>query len=260
MVDLAKLEWNVERCGNAVLGGGIKRAHKEQRPDHSLYPLFFQENSPVTLRTRKFITNRLLQRKQMVLDVIHPSRANVSREELSEKLAAMYKSNKEQCVVFGMRTHYGGGRSTGEPLHCNNVLSIRNWQILHLYFRIRSHLRQSWKYELWAQAPIGTQGTLCQDREAVAKVAKGEKEQSQEWVKVESYLKDNKRTCLLIVSLLFPFFCRGPWYRQEKGSHKRQKEVNNFFIFTSIHDSSVREMYNLQHSIETLPFLICSAI
>ena len=73
-----------------------------------------QENSPVTLRTRKFITNRLLQRKQMVLDVIHPSRANVSREELAEKLAAMYKSNKEQCVVFGMRTHYGGGRSTGE--------------------------------------------------------------------------------------------------------------------------------------------------
>lgn len=76
----------------------------------------FQENSPVTLRTRKFITNRLLQRKQMVLDVIHPSRANVSREELAEKLAAMYKSNKEQCVVFGIRTHYGGGRSTGGHL------------------------------------------------------------------------------------------------------------------------------------------------
>jgi ribosomal protein S24E len=50
----------------------------------------------------------------MVLDVIHPSRANVSREELAEKLAAMYKSNKEQCVVFGMKTHFGGGRSTGE--------------------------------------------------------------------------------------------------------------------------------------------------
>lgn len=69
--------------------------------------------SPVTLRTRKFITNRLLQRRQMVLDVIHPTRANVSKDELQEKLAAMYKANKEQCVVFGMRTHFGGGRSTG---------------------------------------------------------------------------------------------------------------------------------------------------
>ncbi|CEH16822.1 40s ribosomal protein s24 [Ceraceosorus bombacis] len=72
--------------------------------------------SPVTLRTRKFITNRLLQRRQMVLDVIHPARANVSKAELSEKLATMYKANKEQCVIFGLRTHFGGGRSTGFAL------------------------------------------------------------------------------------------------------------------------------------------------
>ncbi|SYW85310.1 putative 40S RIBOSOMAL PROTEIN S24 [Ustilago hordei] len=72
--------------------------------------------SPVTLRTRKFITNRLLQRKQMVLDVIHPARPNVSKAELSEKLSEMYKTPKEQCVVFGMRTAFGGGRSTGFAL------------------------------------------------------------------------------------------------------------------------------------------------
>ncbi|KAL9932578.1 hypothetical protein V8E36_008695 [Tilletia maclaganii] len=73
-------------------------------------------SSPVTLRTRKFITNRLLQRRQFVLDVIHPARANVSKDELREKLAAMYKSDKEQVVVFGMRTAFGGGRSTGFAL------------------------------------------------------------------------------------------------------------------------------------------------
>ena len=73
-------------------------------------------NSPITLRTRKFLTNRLLQRKQMVLDVIHPARPNVSKAELSEKLAEMYKSPSEQVIVFGMRTHYGGGRSTGFAL------------------------------------------------------------------------------------------------------------------------------------------------
>jgi hypothetical protein len=33
----------------------------------------------VTLRTRKFMTNRLLSRKQFVLEVIHPGRANVSK-------------------------------------------------------------------------------------------------------------------------------------------------------------------------------------
>lgn len=52
----------------------------------------------------------------MVLDVIHPARANVSKAELSEKLSEMYKTPKEQCIVFGMRTAFGGGRSTGFAL------------------------------------------------------------------------------------------------------------------------------------------------
>ncbi|KAE8212308.1 hypothetical protein CF319_g2520 [Tilletia indica] len=77
-------------------------------------------SSPVTLRTRKFITNRLLQRRQFVLDVIHPARSNVSKDELREKLAAMYKANKDEVVVFGMRTAFGGGRSTGFALIYDN--------------------------------------------------------------------------------------------------------------------------------------------
>ncbi|KAG0867331.1 hypothetical protein G6F16_008848 [Rhizopus arrhizus] len=43
--------------------------------------------SSVTIRTRKFLTNRLLQRKQMVVDVIHPGLANVSKDELRAKIA-----------------------------------------------------------------------------------------------------------------------------------------------------------------------------
>jgi len=52
----------------------------------------------------------------MVVDVLHPSRANVSKAELSEKLAALYKTNKDRVVTFGLRTHFGGGRSTGFAL------------------------------------------------------------------------------------------------------------------------------------------------
>jgi small subunit ribosomal protein S24e len=52
----------------------------------------------------------------MVVDVLHPSRANVSRAELSEKLASLYKTDKNRVVTFGLRTHFGGGRSTGFAL------------------------------------------------------------------------------------------------------------------------------------------------
>lgn len=70
----------------------------------------------MTIRTRKFLTNRLLQRKQMVVDVLHPTRANVAKDELRDKLAAMYKAPKDQVIVFGFRTQFGGGKSTGFAL------------------------------------------------------------------------------------------------------------------------------------------------
>ncbi|KAL8828082.1 MAG: hypothetical protein Q9191_002799 [Dirinaria sp. TL-2023a] len=71
---------------------------------------------PVTLRTRKFIRNALLGRKQMVVDVLHPNRANVKKDELRQKLAELYKTNKDQVSCFGFRTQYGGGKSTGFAL------------------------------------------------------------------------------------------------------------------------------------------------
>eukprot|EP00999_Lentomonas_sp_LEN2_P001028 NODE_2032_length_666_cov_133.495362_g1982_i0.p2 GENE.NODE_2032_length_666_cov_133.495362_g1982_i0~~NODE_2032_length_666_cov_133.495362_g1982_i0.p2 ORF type:complete len:132 (-),score=32.65 NODE_2032_length_666_cov_133.495362_g1982_i0:120-515(-) len=71
------------------------------------------EEPSYTIRTRKFLTNRLLSRKQMIVDVIHAGRANVSKNDLREKLASMYKADKEAIFVFGFRTQYGGGKSTG---------------------------------------------------------------------------------------------------------------------------------------------------
>jgi len=85
-------------------------------------------SAPVTLRTRKFITNRLLARRQMVIDVLHPSRPNVSKAELSEKLAAMYKADKTRVVCFGFRTHFGGGRSTGFALIYDDEASQRKFE------------------------------------------------------------------------------------------------------------------------------------
>ncbi|KAK6435793.1 hypothetical protein LTR95_008023 [Oleoguttula sp. CCFEE 5521] len=73
-------------------------------------------DSQVTLRTRKFIRNPLLGRKQMVVDVLHPNRPNVSKDELRQKLSELYKSSKDQVSVFGFRTQFGGGKSTGFAL------------------------------------------------------------------------------------------------------------------------------------------------
>lgn len=92
-------------------------------------------SAPVTLRTRKFITNRLLSRRQFVVDVLHPGRANVSKVELSEKLASMYKTDKSRVVAFGLRTQFGGGRSTGFALIYDDEASQKKFEPKHRLIR-----------------------------------------------------------------------------------------------------------------------------
>ncbi|KAI5060525.1 hypothetical protein GOP47_0024945 [Adiantum capillus-veneris] len=82
-----------------------------------------------TVRTRKFMTNRLLARRQFVVDVLHPGRANVSKAELKEKLAKLYEVRDPQSVfVFGFRTQFGGGKSTGFGLIYDNVESAKKYE------------------------------------------------------------------------------------------------------------------------------------
>ncbi len=75
-----------------------------------------------TVRTRKFMTNRLLGRRQFIVDVLHPGRANVPKAEIREKLAKMYDAREADAVfVFGFRTQFGGGKSTGFGLIYDSV-------------------------------------------------------------------------------------------------------------------------------------------
>ena len=69
-----------------------------------------------TIQLRKFIRNPLLSRKQCVVDVIHPNKANVSKNDLRSEIANYLHSKQENVVVFGMRTAFGGGKSSGFAL------------------------------------------------------------------------------------------------------------------------------------------------
>jgi len=85
-------------------------------------------DAPVTLRTRKFMRNALLARKQMVVDVLHPGRPNVSKDELRGKLSELYKADKNSISCFGFRTHYGGGKSTGFALIYDSNEALKKFE------------------------------------------------------------------------------------------------------------------------------------
>ncbi|XP_012569885.1 small ribosomal subunit protein eS24z [Cicer arietinum] len=82
-----------------------------------------------TIRTRKFMTNRLLARKQFVVDILHQGMANVSKAEIKEKLALMYNVKDPNTVfVFKFRTNFGGGKSTGYGLIYDSVENAKKYE------------------------------------------------------------------------------------------------------------------------------------
>jgi small subunit ribosomal protein S24e len=73
--------------------------------------------------------NPLLSRRQFIVDVLHPNRPNVSKEELKKKLALMYKVGDPQTVfLFGFRTDFGGGRSTGFGLIYDSLILAKKYE------------------------------------------------------------------------------------------------------------------------------------
>lgn len=69
--------------------------------------------------------------------MIHPGLPNVSKGELSEKLAKLYKTDKERVVTFGFRTAFGGGRSTGFALIYDDEASQKKFEPKFRLVRVR---------------------------------------------------------------------------------------------------------------------------
>lgn len=95
------------------------------------------DKSPVQIRTRKFIRNALLARRQFVVDIIHPGRANVSKAELQEKLGEMFKVTEiTRIITFGFRTAFGGGKSTGFALVYDTIEDAKKYEPKYRLARI----------------------------------------------------------------------------------------------------------------------------
>lgn len=69
-------------------------------------------------------------------DILHPGRANISKEELREKLSGMYKASKDQVSVFGLRTQFGGGKTTGFALVYDSPEAMKKFEPRYRLVRV----------------------------------------------------------------------------------------------------------------------------
>lgn len=86
-------------------------------------------DAAVTVKTKKFITNRLLQRRQFLVEVVHPGLAGVSKADLKEKLTKMYKVADPSCILlYGFKVAFGGGRSTGFGMIYDSLVAAKKFE------------------------------------------------------------------------------------------------------------------------------------
>lgn len=49
----------------------------------------------------------------MVVDIMHPGKPTVSKKEVRERLAKMFKTTPDVVFPFKFKTQFGGGKTTG---------------------------------------------------------------------------------------------------------------------------------------------------
>ncbi|CAK68280.1 unnamed protein product (macronuclear) [Paramecium tetraurelia] len=68
------------------------------------------------VKTRKVLLNKLLNRRQLSVELLHPNKPTPSQESVVKELAQKYKADERNVVVYGLRTTFGGNRTTGFAL------------------------------------------------------------------------------------------------------------------------------------------------
>jgi ribosomal protein S24E len=113
----------------------------------------------------------------MVVDVLHPSRANVSKTELSERLAELYKADKDRVVTFGLRTQFGGGRSSGFAVIYDSEVAQKRFEPRYRLVRVRFFSSRTW---LAVYSLLATEWPCQEGGEAFSQVTEGAQKQGEE--------------------------------------------------------------------------------
>ncbi|KAJ8870104.1 hypothetical protein PR048_029116 [Dryococelus australis] len=71
-----------------------------------------------------------------VVDVLHPGQPSVKKTEIREKLGKMYKIAPDLVFVFGFRTAFGGGKSTGFGLIYDTLDFAKKFEPKHRLQRV----------------------------------------------------------------------------------------------------------------------------
>ena len=118
------------------------------------------QKSAVTIKTRELIVNPLLNRKQFIVDVLHPGKVQPKFEEIKAELAKMYKVKDPQTIVLkGFTTKFGGGKTTGFCLIYDTLTAMKKY--VPQYYLIRAGLAKKTKQPRKARKENKKKWRMC---------------------------------------------------------------------------------------------------
>ena len=69
------------------------------------------------------------------VEIVHPNARNPSRKSIREKLSKIYKKDENAIVVYGLKTQFGGGKTTGFACVYDDLDSRKKYDQLHQLIR-----------------------------------------------------------------------------------------------------------------------------
>ena len=82
----------------------------------------------LVIRIRKFTPNKLLERKQFILDVFSGEHDNSSKKEIAAEVSKKFKVPVDHVVIFGLQAKFGGGRTSGFGLIYNSKDALMKFE------------------------------------------------------------------------------------------------------------------------------------
>ena len=74
------------------------------------------------------MANKLLDRKQFILDVFSDDHKNSSKSEIANEVAKKFKVSSDLVVIFGLQSKFGGGRISGFGFIYNSKDSLMKFE------------------------------------------------------------------------------------------------------------------------------------
>ena len=89
-----------------------------------------KKKADFSIRTQGFKVNKLLNRKQFVIEMTHPNWCGtVPTKLVRKKVAQLYKIADENTIsLFGFKTKFGGGRTHGFGLIYDDLASFKRYE------------------------------------------------------------------------------------------------------------------------------------